>query len=80
MTISLTAAVNTAVISIKDDGNGINESDLPHIFERFYKGKGGNFGLGLAIAKSAVEYMKGSIKAQNTPEGALFIIKLPMLL
>lgn len=77
VTISLTAAVNTAVISIKDDGNGINESDLPHIFERFYKGKGGNFGLGLAIAKSAVEYMKGSIKAQNTPEGAEFIINLP---
>jgi Signal transduction histidine kinase len=77
ITISLSSAGNTAVISIKDDGNGISETDMPHIFERLYKGKGGNFGLGLAIAKSAIEYMNGSIKAQNTPEGAEFIISLP---
>lgn len=75
--ISLSIDNDVAVISVKDDGNGINENDLPHIFERFYKGKGGNFGLGLAIAKSAIECMNGSIKAQNTNSGAEFIINLP---
>lgn len=77
--ITLSSNSSSAVISIRDDGNGISELDLPHIFERFYKGKGGNFGLGLAIAKSAIEHMKGSIKAQNTPNGAEFIISLPLI-
>lgn len=78
ITISLSAINSVAVMSIKDDGPGISEEDLPHIFERFYKGKAGNFGLGLAIAKSAIEFMNGSIKAQNTINGAEFIISLPM--
>lgn len=66
-----------AVIQISDDGNGISEIDLPHIFDRFYKGKKGNFGLGLAIAKSAVESMGGTITAFNGDTGAVFEIKLP---
>lgn len=78
ISITLSAFNKTAVIAIRDDGNGIGEVDLPHIFERFYKGKGGNFGLGLAIAKSAIEYMNGTIRAQNTPDGAEFIISLPI--
>ena len=58
---------------ISDDGNGIDEQDLANIFERFYKGKQGNFGLGLAIAKSAVEFLGGNIKAYNQA-GAVFEI------
>ncbi|MEI7885025.1 MAG: HAMP domain-containing sensor histidine kinase [Clostridia bacterium] len=58
---------------ISDDGDGIDEQDLPNIFERFYKGKQGNFGLGLAIAKSAVEFLGGNIKAYNHA-GAVFEI------
>ncbi len=65
-----------AVVKISDDGNGIAEEDLPHIFERFYKGKKGDFGLGLSIAKSAVEFMGGSILAYND-NGAVFEIQLP---
>ncbi|MHC1695675.1 MAG: ATP-binding protein [Eubacteriales bacterium] len=65
-----------AVIRISDDGDGIPEKDLPHIFERFYKGKKGNFGLGLSIAKSAVEYMGGNIRAYNNKTGAVFVITL----
>ncbi len=63
------------IIRISDDGKGISPTDFDHIFDRFYKGKNGNFGLGLAIAKSAVEYMGGSISAYNQG-GAVFEIKL----
>ncbi len=68
-----------ACINITDDGNGISEEDLPHIFDRFYKGKGGNFGLGLAIAKSSIDAMKGNITAGNSEKGAEFSITLPLL-
>jgi signal transduction histidine kinase len=77
--IDLFHAESDAVIRITDDGNGIADSDLPHIFERFYKGAGGNFGLGLAIAKSAVEFMGGSIRAYNDSAGAIFEIRLPLI-
>ncbi len=77
VSITLLEDGNSAVIRIADDGDGIPESDLSHIFERFYKGKGGNFGLGLAIAKSAVELMGGSIRADNCHTGAVFEITLP---
>ena len=76
------------LIVISDDGPGINESEMPHIFERFYKGKKGKYGLGLAIAKAVVDAHKGSIRAYNKPvvtdnevkehTGAVFEITLPL--
>lgn len=66
-------------IKISDDGSGFDESELPSIFERFYKGKKGNFGLGLAISRNAIEKHNGSISAENTDNGAMFIIKLPII-
>lgn len=77
ITVTLTSDQNQALILIEDDGDGIPEKDLPHVFKRFYKGKKGNFGLGLAIAKTSVEVMKGQIIASNRT-GALFEIRLPM--
>lgn len=68
-----------AVIKISDDGAGIAPEDLPHLFERFYKGKGGKFGLGLAIAQSAVAAMGGRIVAYNQETGAAFELLLPVL-
>jgi len=68
-------------IVIEDDGAGINPKDLPHIFERFYKGENGNYGLGLAISKDIVKSLGGRITAENknAPEtGAVFIISLPV--
>ncbi len=76
--ITLLQGVEYAVVRIGDDGPGIPEADLPHLFERFYKGKGGNFGLGLAIARSAVRVLGGGIRACNGTEGALFDIILPL--
>lgn len=66
-----------AIIKIEDDGNGFSQYDLLHIFERFYKGKQGNFGLGLSIAKACIEYMNGDIIAYND-NGAVFEISLPI--
>lgn len=63
-------------VEIADDGDGIEEEELPHLFERFYKGKKGNFGLGLAISKSAMESMGGSLTAFNR-NGAVFLLRIP---
>lgn len=74
-----------AVIDIKDQGQGIDESDLPHIFEQFYttdpSRQGSSSGLGLAIAKRIVEAHQGSISANSKPgQGAIFTICLPLKL
>ena len=67
------------VIIIEDDGPGFEEKDLDNIFERFFKGKGGNYGLGLAITKSIIEKHDGNIVAENSIKGgARFIITLYM--
>lgn len=62
-------------VIISDDGNGISERDFPHIFERFYKGKDGNNGIGLSIAKEIVKLHKGKISVINQ-QGANFIVQL----
>lgn len=67
-----------AEIFVSDDGEGIVAADLPHIFERFYKGEKGKFGLGLCIAKTSAEYMKGDLFAENTETGARFVLRLPL--
>jgi signal transduction histidine kinase len=77
VTVRLRYEAKTAVITIGDDGDGISVEDLPHIFERFYKGRNGKFGLGLAIAARAVEVLGGSITAQNGDHGAVFTLRLP---
>lgn len=64
-------------ISIIDDGNGIKEDDIDHIFERFYKGPNGHTGLGLSIAQSIIEKHRGRIIVENTlDKGAKFTIVL----
>jgi len=57
-------------IVIRDDGPGIDSNELPNIFERFYKGKKGNVGLGLAISKNIIERHNGKITA---PELSSFV-------
>jgi heavy metal sensor kinase len=70
-------------VSISDTGMGINEKDLPHIFERFYHGRSGSkeqvgFGLGLAIAKAIVEAHQGKIEAvSQPPKGSTFSVSFP---
>lgn len=71
-------------VEIRDQGAGISESDLPHVFEQFYTAdpsrKGSGTGLGLAIARRIVEAHGGSITASSTGrgKGATFTIRLPV--
>jgi len=70
---------NHIEIRVMDDGDGIEPELLPHVFERFCKGKNGNHGIGLAIVKSIVEQQGGSISAQNAGKGgAVFTVTLPI--
>ena len=55
------------LISVEDEGPGIREQDLPHIFERFYSTKGTGLGMGLAISRSLVENLGGELWAENLP-------------
>jgi len=66
-------------IRVTDDGRGIEAESMPRIFERFYKGKGGNHGIGLSIVKSVVEQHQGSVSAKNASTGgAEFTMTLPL--
>ncbi|OGO05959.1 MAG: hypothetical protein A2Y73_07770 [Chloroflexi bacterium RBG_13_56_8] len=84
--ISLSArrSPNGVQIMVRDSGPGITPEELPHIFERFYRGDksrqrhDGGSGLGLAIARSLVEGHGGRIWAESEPgKGATFIVELP---
>lgn len=71
-------ALYTEII-IKDNGTGITKEDMPHIFERFYKGKDSDdksFGVGLALSRMIITSQKGTVKAENrNPHGAKFTIR-----
>lgn len=79
--IQIEAAENPlySQIVICDNGSGIDPEDIPHIFERFYKGKnadGNGFGVGLALARMIVTGQNGTIKAENSKSnGACFTLR-----
>jgi signal transduction histidine kinase len=72
-----------AVVVVADDGPGISRSELPHVFERFHRGREERgtttgAGLGLSIARELTEMMGGRITAESPPEGgARFTVRLP---
>lgn len=69
---------STTLVEIMDTGCGIAPEQLPHIFERFYKGENGGLGLGLAIVKELVEAQNGTINVNSEPgKGTCFLITLP---
>lgn len=80
--ISISAQENSIFteIIISDNGPGIDQEDLPHLFERFYKGKNSSsnsIGIGLALARMIITSQNGTIKAENRKEGgAKFTIRL----
>lgn len=68
------------VLIIRDNGEGIRKEDLPHIFERFYKGKNSSadsVGIGLALAKQIITLQKGVITVESKEgSGSIFTIKI----
>lgn len=80
---ALSDAGDRAVITVKDSGVGIHTSEVPRIFERFYRvdkarsRDSGGTGLGLAIVKHIIEVMKGKITVQSEPgRGTEFTVTL----
>jgi len=70
---------NQIIIAVKDSGPGIQEHEIPLIFNPFYTTKEKGTGLGLAIASKIIEAHNGGISASNSPEGgAVFAISLPL--
>ena len=70
-------ALYTAV-TVTDSGPGIAAEDLPHLFDRFYKGRGSSEnsdGIGLSLAQKIIHAQGGTLRAFNTAEGACFEIK-----
>lgn len=69
-----------AEITIEDEGPGIDPEDLPHLFERFYRGKQaaeGSFGIGLALARAILIRENGTISAFSRPgKGSCFSIRI----
>jgi two-component system sensor histidine kinase MprB len=69
-------------IRVRDHGSGIDEADLPHVFDRFFRGASARdrqgSGLGLAIVRQVAEQHGGSVSADNAPGGgAIFTVRLP---
>lgn len=82
LTVEILRQKSEAVITVSDTGSGIEEKDLPHIFERFYKGEGASgSGLGLSIVKELLDQQHGRIDIKSTKgTGTTVTIKLPLLL
>lgn len=60
-------------IQIWDEGEGFRKEDIPHLFERFYRGQNaceGGIGIGLALSKEIIERQNGTIRAKNMPGGS----------
>ncbi len=81
--VSLTQEDDNYVVRIQDRGNGVTEQDLEKLFDEFFRSDSararetGGYGLGLSIAKRAVEQHGGKIGARNTGKGLSIIVTLP---
>jgi signal transduction histidine kinase len=80
--VQVRSAGKRAILGVEDEGRGIRETDLPYLFERFWRAPGapeGGSGLGLAIAAWIVAAHDGRIAASNRPAGgARFEVDLPV--
>jgi signal transduction histidine kinase len=82
--VSVEPTQDGARVDVTDTGVGIDASELPHIFERFYRGsraneaRGAGSGLGLAIVRSIVDMHGGTVSVESGPEtGSRFTVHLP---
>jgi signal transduction histidine kinase len=83
ITVHATAAGGGLEINVRDQGPGIAAADLPHLFDRFYRGeaaraRAGGTGMGLWIARGLLAVERGRVWAENDPDGgARFTITVP---
>jgi two-component system OmpR family sensor kinase/two-component system sensor histidine kinase BaeS len=81
--VSATQEAGEALVSVSDNGPGIPAADLPHVFDRFWRGQGSRqdgSGLGLAIARELVRVHGGRIWAESEPgSGTTFFFTLPLV-
>ncbi len=78
VTLSCHQDKNQIVLCVIDDGEGILKEDIPHVFERFYKGRNGKHGIGLSIVKSAIDLHNGNVSVscnENTCFSVTFSIQ-----
>lgn len=81
---SLTTRLDTAVVTVRDHGPGVPETELQHIFEPFYRvgeareRSSGGVGLGLSIADRTIKLHGGAIRAENVNDGLLITIEIPL--
>jgi len=81
--VSVSTTSTHAVLAVRDTGPGIPEEDLPHVFERFYRGDQSRHqpghGLGLSLASAFVHAHGGDIRVESSPgHGSTFTILLPL--
>ena len=74
--------VDATGVTVRDHGDGISETEMPHVFDRFYRGANSRArqgsGLGLAIVRQAAEQHRGTITVANAVDGgAVFTLRLP---
>ncbi|MHB1509296.1 MAG: sensor histidine kinase [Acidimicrobiales bacterium] len=81
--VTLAGDGTQASLEVADDGLGIAPEDLPHVFERFFRGHGvraGGSGIGLAVVAGLVEAHSGEVKVTSEPgRGTTFTIRLPKM-
>ncbi len=79
---TIQVTVDAGAVRVRDHGPGIDPQDLPHVFDRFFRGAHSRgqqgSGLGLAIVRQVTEQHGGSVEAANAPDGgAIFTLHLP---
>lgn len=82
VTVGTTRRGAEAVLSVADTGPGISEDELPHVFERFWRGRAAGSragtGVGLAVVAALVDAHRGTVTATGAPGGgARFVVRLP---
>ena len=82
--VGVRVAGRQAVVTVADRGAGIARADLPHIFEKFYRGRAEGstrrgFGLGLAIVRAVIDAHGGTVTVASEPgRGSVFTVSLPL--
>ena len=83
--VSVARRNGTAVVDVRDRGPGVPEESLPRLFDPFYRVENdrgrdsGGIGLGLSIARRAIELHKGAIRAKNAQPGLEVEMELPVV-